>query len=180
MSLVAGINLHVIYLAQDDRKKNTAIKLSRNGLIKLHESLHALPRKGVILNPICGKVLGPEDHEILRSGGALTALDCSWRLLDESLEGISKRTRLKHRALPVLLAANPVNWGKPGLLSTAEALAASLYLMKFYDQATQLLERFNWGSRFFELNEEPLATYAECNTSEELVDAQFLYFDRPE
>ena len=115
MLLEVGINLHAIYLAQDDRKKNTAIKLSRTGLIKLHESLYGLPRKGVILDPTCGKVFGPEDHAMLRSSGALTALDCSWRMIDESLDGIAKRTRLKHRALPVLLAANPVNWGKPGI-----------------------------------------------------------------
>lgn len=172
--------MHAIYLAQDDRKKNTALRLSRAGLITLHKSLRRLPRRGVILDPECGKVLGPEDHAILRAGGVITALDCSWRLIDSSLDSIRKRTRLLHRTLPVLLAANPVNWGKPGMLSTVEALGAALCLLGNDEQAESLLSKFNWGLRFLELNAEPLSVYADCATSEELVEAQFLFFDRPE
>lgn len=180
MSTNRQINLHAIYLAQDDRKKNTALRLAKAEQLTIHKSLKGIPRRGVILNPRCGKVFGPEDHELLIAGAALTALDCSWKQIESSLETINKRTRLLHRALPVLLAANPVNWGKPGMLTTAEALAASLCLLGRYLQASELLARFSWGKRFLELNAEPLTTYAECETSSELVEAQFLFFDRPQ
>ena len=68
------------------------------------------------MDPLCGKVFGPEDHEILRSRNSLVALDCSWKQIEESVEVISRRTRLIHRTLPILLAANPVNWGKPTVI----------------------------------------------------------------
>ena len=79
--------------------------------------------------------------------------------------------------LPLLLAANPVNWGKPGRLTTAEALATVLYLMGRKEQATQVLGAFRWGQRFFELNREPLDAYAAAKSSEELVALQFEFFD---
>ena len=53
-----------------------------------------------------------------------------------------KRTRLQPRMLPLLLAANPVNWGKPGRLTTAEAMAAVLYLLGRQEQAEQILGLF--------------------------------------
>ena len=74
---------------------------------------------------MCGKVLGPEDHSILlEESGSLVGLDCSWAQIEDSVQQVMKRTRLKARMLPLLLAANPVNWGKPSKLTTAEALAA--------------------------------------------------------
>jgi pre-rRNA-processing protein TSR3 len=79
--------------------------------------------------------------------------------------------------LPLLLAANPVNWGKPGKLSTVEALAASLYLLGNIDQARELLSKFRWGERFLELNQEPLEAYANAKSSSELVSLQFEFFD---
>ena len=84
--------------------------------------------------------------------------------------------------LPLLLAANPVNWGKPGKLSTAEALATVLYLIGRAKQARQVLGAFRWGERFFELNKEPLEAYAAASSSSELVELQFEFFDidRPE
>jgi len=76
-----------------------------------------------------------------------------------------------------LLAANPVNWGKPSRLTTAEALATVLSLIGEDDQAREVLGAFRWGERFFELNREPLEAYAAAKNSQELVDLQFEFFD---
>ena len=79
--------------------------------------------------------------------------------------------------LPLLLAANPVNWGKPGRLSTVEAIAATLILAGHDEQAKQILGCVRWGGRFLELNAEPLEAYAAATSSSELVNLQFEFFD---
>ena len=172
-----NVPIHAIYLAQDDPKKNTAVKLSRKSKITLHKDLKKIPKKGILLDPLCGKVFGPEDHELLKTGGSLVALDCSWSQIESSVEKISKRGRLIHRTLPLLLAANPVNWGKPTKLCTAEAIAATLYLMREIEHATNILSTFNWGMEFIKLNKDPLEDYSLAKSSKELVDLQFEYFD---
>ena len=58
-----------------------------------------------------------------------------------------------------------------------EALAAALYMIGREEQARDTLGAFRWGSRFFELNQEPLDAYAAAKTSEELVNLQFEFFD---
>ena len=58
MSKPSKVPVHAIWLAQDDPKKNTAVKLSKRGTLKLHEKFSELPRRGIILEPLCGKVLG--------------------------------------------------------------------------------------------------------------------------
>ena len=67
-------------------------------------------------------------------------------------------------------------------MTTAEALAASLYLIGRQEQARQLLSAFRWGEQFFVLNKEPLEAYRNAKSSAELVDLQFEFFDieRPE
>lgn len=177
MNINKKTKIHAIYLAQDDRKKNTAVKLSKKYKIKLHRNLKRIPRNGILLDPLCGKILGPEDHGILKRGNPLVALDCSWKQIGESLEKISKNTKLVHRTLPIFLAANPVNWGKPTKLTTAEAIAASLYLIGEKKHAEEILSIFNWGSQFFTLNKEPLEEYQSAKTSDELVKMQFEFFD---
>ena len=172
------IQVHAIWLAQDDPKKNTAVLASRRGDLKLHKNLRSIPRKGVILEPLCGKIFGPEDHELLTvKRGSLVGLDCSWAQIESSVETVMKKTRLVPRMLPLLLAANPVNWGKPSKLTTAEALAAALYLAGRIEQAQNILGAFRWGNRFFELNKEPLEAYRMAKSSSELVDLQFEFFD---
>jgi len=88
------------------------------------------------------------------------------------------RLQLISRALPFLLAANPVNWGKPFKLSTLEAFSASLYILGEREQAERLLRLYTWGEQFYNLNREPLEEYASARTSEEVVERQFLFVDR--
>ena len=88
--MVANIPVHAIWLAQDDPKKNTAVKLSRRDDLVLHERFNRLPRRGIILEPLCGKVLGPEDHSLLlEEGGSLVGLDCSWAQIEDSVNPVS-------------------------------------------------------------------------------------------
>ena len=171
------IPVHAIWLAQDDPRKNTAVRASRDNLLRLHKDLRRLPKRGIILEPLCGKVLGPEDRDIFEQNGALVGLDCSWSQIEDSVIHVMRRTRLQPRTLPLLLAANPVNWGKPGKLTTVEALAAALYLMGQNHQATELLSKFRWGEQFMNLNKEPLRAYTEAKSSAELVSLQFEFFD---
>jgi len=173
-----SIPVHAIWLAQDDPKKNTAVLAGKRGNLRLHKNLRTLPKRGFILEPLCGKVFGPEDHHVLlEQHGAIVGLDCSWAHIETSVQQVMKKTRLQPRMLPLLLAANPVNWGKPGRLTTAEALATILYLIGRKEQASEDLGAFRWGERFFQLNQEPLDAYAEAKTSEELVATQFEFFD---
>ena len=80
-----------------------------------------------------------------------------------------------HRALPFLLAANPVNFGRPFRLSTVEAFAAALYILGEKEQAALILGKFKWGQTFLELNLEPLERYSEAKDSSEIVQIQGEY-----
>ena len=172
------IQVHSLWLAQDDPKKNTAVLSSKRGDITLHKRVNTLPKKGIILEPLCGKIFGPEDHNLLtQQNGSLVGLDCSWKQIESSVEQVMRRTRLKPRMLPLFLAANPVNWGKPGKLTTIEALAAATYLTGNREQASKLLSGFRWGERFIELNYEPLQEYSSAKSSADLVELQFEFFD---
>lgn len=172
------IQVHSLWLAQDDPKKNTAVLSSKRGDITLHKRVNTLPKKGIILEPLCGKIFGPEDHDLLtQQNGSLVGLDCSWKQIESSVEQVMRRTRLKPRMLPLFLAANPVNWGKPGKLTTIEALAAATYLTGNREQASKLLSGFRWGERFIELNYEPLEEYSSAKSSADLVELQFEFFD---
>ena len=79
--------------------------------------------------------------------------------------------------LPLLLAAQKLQLiGENSKMTTAEALAASLYLIGREEHARQLLSAFRWGEQFFILNKEPLEAYREAKSSSELVDLQFEFF----
>jgi len=82
------------------------------------------------------------------------------------------RLKRKKRALPFLIAANPVNYGKPFILSSAEAFAAALLILGEQEQAQSLLEKFNWGAEFLRLNEEMLLAYSTAKDSTEVVAMQ--------
>jgi pre-rRNA-processing protein TSR3 len=174
------VPLHIIHLSQDDPKKCTARKLQRLGLAIIHEQIRRPPRRGFLLDPVAGTILGPDDVSSLKQGASIVALDCSWKRLDDSLAQVQKRApNLEGRTLPVVLAANPVSWGKPGRLSTVEALAVSLVLVDRWDQAKEILRPFSFGDQFFKLNQQPLEAYAEAKSNAELVEIQWEFFDKP-
>jgi len=76
------------------------------------------------------------------------------------------------RCLPILIAGNPVNFGKLTKLTTAEAIAAALYIAGFKEKASELLSIFTWGHTFLELNGVFLDNYALAKDSAEIVEMQ--------
>lgn len=166
------MDLHVRYEGDDDPDKCTARKLSRFDRAELHRSDRATPA-GVVLNPHAERALSPADAALARENG-LVALDCSWESAGEKQFSM----RGEHRALPYLVAANPVNFGRPMELTTVEAFAAGLYILGEPDQADDVLSKFTWGETFTELNEEPLRRYSECEDSTGIVAIQQEYLDR--
>ncbi len=80
--------------------------------------------------------------------------------------------------MPVLIAGNPVNFGKPTKLTTVEALAAALFITGFTKEANQLLSMFKWGHTFIELNKESIEDYAKAKDSTEIIKLQASFFER--
>jgi pre-rRNA-processing protein TSR3 len=152
-----------------DPRKCTVKKLARKDLITIVPSLQKIPKSTLLLDPTAERALSPAD----KNAPSITALDCSWEVLDTGAVQAWKR----RRALPFLVAANPVNFGRPFRLTSAEALAAALVILGERGQAERLLGQFGWGMRFLEVNAEPLAEYAAATDSAEVVAIQALYLD---
>ncbi len=158
------MELHVRYEGDDDPKKCSARKLARFDEATLHRSARATP-PGVVLDPFAERALSPADRA---RGDRLVALDCSWGTAEAEafeLDGV-------HRSLPFLVAANPVNYGRPFRLKTVEAFAAALCVLGERDRAERILSKFRWGETFLELNAEPLERYADCEDSADVVAVQ--------
>jgi pre-rRNA-processing protein TSR3 len=160
----------IIYQAEEcDRKKCTTIRLAKKGKVKVVGNLNMLPRGAVVLDPFAEKALSPEDRKTAKRNG-IVALDCSWKKINKS-SSMFKGGK-NHRSLPFLVAANPTNYGKPCILSTAEAIAATFYIMRFKDNAVEIMSQFKWGPHFLELNHELLELYSRAKNSMEVVKIQ--------
>lgn len=129
---------------------------------------------GVVLSPAGKNCVSAEDAPLIESKG-VAVIDCSWNRIDEV--PFSKTRGVAPRLLPWMLAANPVNYGKPCKLSCAEALAGALYICGMKEASKIVLSQFSWGHSFFELNAELLDKYAACHTAQDVIVAQQDYLD---
>lgn len=164
------IPLYIYHAGQCDPKKCTGRKMARFDLAKMYDKISKLPRSAILLDPTAEKALSPADDP----GKGIIVLDCSWEEVERIFPELSK-LNLEHRALPYLLAGNPVNFGRPFRLNSAEAFAAALYILGNKEQAEKVLSKFNWGHSFLELNQEPLEEYSKAKNSNEVVEIQSYY-----
>ncbi len=154
----------ILYKSEDDPKKCTARKLKRFGLATF---ISRIPSNSIILYSDSQLRLSPEDSHHQH----LVAIDVSWENVDNY-----HFDRYSVRSLPFLLAANPVNYGKPYKLSTVEAIAASYYILGKRDVALRLLGKFSWGIQFINLNGNPLNDYSKAKNSNEIIEIEKQYF----
>lgn len=163
------MNVLVIDYEQDDPVKCTAKKMVRMDLAtQVSRKFHAASSM-LVLNPFAEIVLSPPD----RTSKAVLAIDCSWNLA----QGVFfKKLGGKHRRLPALLAANPTNYSRLGMLSTVEAVAAALYIVGERADAERCLSIYKWGPTFLTLNEEPLAEYSSADSEETVKSLEGEFF----
>lgn len=175
-----------------DPKKCSGRKLSRLGLIDNLRLGQRFP--GLVCTP--GKFLfrfssklklnfisvgtncvSPMDRDIMATSG-IAVVDCSWAKIDET--PFNRMKSPNPRLLPFLVAANPINYGKPCKLSCVEALAAAMYITGFKDEAKWYMGKFSWGHAFIELNETLLDRYAECKSPQDILKVQDEYIKEVE
>ncbi|MFQ5762649.1 MAG: DUF367 family protein [Candidatus Bathyarchaeia archaeon] len=168
------VRLFVCHLSQDDPRRCTAVKMRKFRAVIFLGGLSRAPRRAVVLNPAAEGVLHPGERDALEKGG-IVAVDCSWNKVEPVF---SHRLKGQQRRLPALLAANPVNYGHLGKLSTAEALAGALYVCGFDNQAKRILALFSWGGSFLTLNQDPLAEYSTARSREEIRQIEESFFGK--
>jgi pre-rRNA-processing protein TSR3 len=168
------VNIVVYNAKQDDPRKCSAAKLRRFGLVREVLQIKFLPKRAVVLNPFSEIAFSPADKTRVEDFG-LVALDCSWEHAEKVL---LKHVRGTSRCLPVLIAGNPVNFGKATKLSTVEALAAALSILGYTNQASELLSIFKWGHTFIDLNHDALESYKKAKDSTDIVELQERFFNR--
>jgi pre-rRNA-processing protein TSR3 len=165
----------------------------------------------VLLSPLGKRTVSKADAPIVAEFG-VGVIDCSWARVDETdiprLKAPNARlcTRFVVQVaivltfcvlyiVPFLVAANPVNYGRPLKLTCAEAAAAALFITGFEVDgkhtlftrasgmavegrfsfcciARAVLDPFKWGPAFFDLNAEVLARYVACEDGAAVVAAQ--------
>ena len=167
----SSVKVVVYHAKQCDPKKCSTLKLKRHNLVRIVHRAKELPRGAVILDPFTPKAFSPADRQRLKRRG-LTALDCSWV---HAKEVFDMPIHWVPRCLPYLVAANPVNYGKPFKLSTLEAFATVLYILDEIEHAKDILKLYKWGPHFLDLNKEPLKDYRKAENSAEIIKTMKQY-----
>ncbi|MCL5799874.1 MAG: DUF367 family protein [Candidatus Thermoplasmatota archaeon] len=153
----------------DDPRKSTMRKLSRFGMAYRIDA--RMIRGKVLLWPFADKYLTARDKTIAEKYG-LCVIETSWKRIEDRYSQKSGN----QRKLPLILPVNPVNFGKPGMLSSVEAIASSLYIMGENSLADSLLSKFPWAHTFHETNMELLNAYSSCGSNEEVISVQAEFF----
>ncbi|CAB9502910.1 Ribosome biogenesis protein TSR3 [Seminavis robusta] len=162
-----GLQLRMWDFAQCDPKRCTGARLAKRGYLQKMNLKQ--PFRGIVLSPQGTTSVSPADANILATSG-MSLIDCSWARLSEI--PFKQMRAGHHRLLPFLVAANPVNYGRPSKLSCAEAGAATLYICGRQAAAVAMLDEFKWGPEFFKINQDLLDLYANCQDAEEVVTKQ--------
>lgn len=160
----------VYMLYQDDPFKCTAAKLVKFGLAR---QTKFIPRNCIVLNPFSQSPVTKADS---MEADSICAIDCSWEKADDVLKHRRPLSSGIGRRIPAMLAANPTNYAKLGKLSSAEALAGSLYILGEKMLAGEILNKFKWGHTFLELNSNLLEDYSTAQTVEQMLELEKAYF----
>jgi pre-rRNA-processing protein TSR3 len=166
------MKLFVYHASEDDPKKCSAKKLHKFGYVNLEVNIRKMPKDAILLNPFVVKSFSKEDYDIAIKNGII-AVDCSWKNAENSFDFLDKKNH--SRALPFVVAANPVNYGKPFKLTTLEAFATAIYILDDIKKAKEILNLYKWGPSFLTLNKEPLEDYRKAKNSLEVIKAMKAY-----
>ena len=155
---------------QCDPKKCTAKRMLKFGIAK-DTAISQIPRGSIILSPFAEQALSPADRVHANKG--LVVMDLTWTNIDD----FPRPKGMNERALPYLIASNPVNWGRPMELNSAEAVVASLMILNEKEQALETAKRFSWGEEFMRLNGEMLEEYSNAADSSDIIRIQNEYLE---
>eukprot|EP01031_Cornospumella_fuschlensis_P037314 gene37314-45303_t len=156
---------------QNDPKRDSGVKLCRMGLatrLKIGR-----PFNGIVLSADATKVISKEDMSIVQQYG-IAGINCSWNRLGEVPVATLGKTR-NQRKLPLIYAANTVNYGKACKMNTAEALAAALFIVGYTQDAATLMSSFSYGPEFLRINAGLLEAYEQCKSEREVQNVSTRY-----
>lgn len=168
------VRILVVHYGEDNPVMNTSLKMVRKGYAKIVNP-RLIRGNPLVLNPFSNTTLGPWMRITVEKHGVLV-VDASWRkLVVNRFEGI----RGYHVKLPPLIAGNPVNYGKPCILSSIEAVYATLYLTGFREEAEALRKLYKWMDTFHQININLLEDYGKAGSQEELEKIINEYWQQP-
>lgn len=164
-----NIKISILMYRQDDPAKCTAAKLVK---FKMANQVKKIPFNDITLDPFSKIILTKKDKQNM---DGICALDCSWKRAIHTIKA-PKKYNNKNRKLPSLLAGNPTNYAKIGMLSTSEALSAALYILGCKEQAFEIMNKFKWGHTFIELNQNILEDYSNTVEQDKIKEIEKEYF----